>query len=167
MRYAVFLRGVNPMNLRMTVLAATLETSGFENIATLLSSGNAVFDARRQGNATLEAKIEQALRAHAGTAFAAFVRPLDALPGILDNIPRRLPPGSRAIVVFARGAPADPAALQTRRETWALLASSGRQAYGYHTPGRDSSAFMAHLQRHFGNQFTTRTADTVRKCARA
>ena len=45
-RYAAFLRGVGPMNLRMPDLKRSLESAGFTEVKTLLSSGNAVFGGR-------------------------------------------------------------------------------------------------------------------------
>lgn len=53
MRYAALLRGVSPMNCRMADLRRALEAAGFENVVTVLSSGNAVFDARKQATAGL------------------------------------------------------------------------------------------------------------------
>lgn len=46
-RYAAFLRGVNVggVNMKMADVAATLDSAGFENVRTVLASGNAVFDA--------------------------------------------------------------------------------------------------------------------------
>jgi len=50
-RYAAFLRGVSPMNLKMPALKACLEAAGLTDVRTLLSSGNAVFSARRTSTA--------------------------------------------------------------------------------------------------------------------
>lgn len=43
LRYAALLRGVSPTNLRMPELKDALETAGFEDVKTVLSSGNALF----------------------------------------------------------------------------------------------------------------------------
>src|SRR5438034_174716 len=53
-RYAAFLRGVSPMNLKMPALQAALEEDGFTEVKTLLSSGNAVFSGRRAGDTASE-----------------------------------------------------------------------------------------------------------------
>ncbi len=45
-RFVAFLRGVSPMNAKMTQLAYCFETAGFSEVRTLLSSGNVVFSAR-------------------------------------------------------------------------------------------------------------------------
>jgi len=55
-RYAAFLRGVMPMNCRMPALKAAFEAAGFEDVKTLLSSGNVVFSARSASETSLEGR---------------------------------------------------------------------------------------------------------------
>ena len=43
--YAAFLRGVSPMNVKMPDLKLAFEAAGFEDVRTVLSSGNVVFGA--------------------------------------------------------------------------------------------------------------------------
>jgi uncharacterized protein (DUF1697 family) len=61
-RYAALLRGVSPMNCSMPALKQCLEAVGFSNVKTVLSSGNAVFDAPVQEAAALAAKCESAMQ---------------------------------------------------------------------------------------------------------
>ena len=44
-RYAAFLRGVMPTNCKMGDLRAAFEAAGFEDVRTLLGSGNVLFGA--------------------------------------------------------------------------------------------------------------------------
>ena len=44
-RFVAFLRGVSPMNLKMTDLKQCLEAAGFTEVKTILSSGNVAFNA--------------------------------------------------------------------------------------------------------------------------
>jgi uncharacterized protein (DUF1697 family) len=44
-RYAAFLRGVMPTNAKMSDLVKAFEAAGFEDVKTVLSSGNVVFSA--------------------------------------------------------------------------------------------------------------------------
>lgn len=62
-RYAAFLRGVNVggINLKMADVARALEAAGFENVKTILASGNILLDSR-SGVAAVRAKAEGALR---------------------------------------------------------------------------------------------------------
>ena len=167
MRYAAFLRGVSPMNLKMPDLAGALEDAGLGNVRTLLSSGNAVFDARRQDPAALERRVERALQARPGRTFATFVRPLDALERIVARAVHPHPAGTRPIVVFLRGAPAARCELPGRPPAWALQEWEGNELWGYCIPGPAGAPLMRWLERRFGTAFTTRTVDTVRKCCAA
>src|SRR5262245_57472299 len=86
-RYAAFLRGVSPMNLRMPALKATFEHAGFREVKTLLSSGNVVFDARDQEPSAIQRKAEAAMKKELGTVFMTFVRSVDALRAMLKADP--------------------------------------------------------------------------------
>src|SRR5215469_13423681 len=104
-RYAAFLRGVSPMNVRMPELKECLEAAGFSDVRTLLSSGNAVFSARGTSARALERRIEAAIEKDLGLPLLTFVRPIDALQAILAADPYksfRLAAGSKRIVTFLR-----------------------------------------------------------------
>lgn len=155
------------MNLKMPVLARVLEDCGFSKVRTLLSSGNAVFDARGGKRETLEQRIEAALRGQAGRAFNTFVRTHEELDQVLARTGFAHPAGTKRIVVLLRQPMQAADALPIATRGAALLGADGTEAWGYYTPGNDASAFMARLQRRFGPDFTTRTVDTVRKCRAA
>ena len=53
-RYVAFLRGVSPVNAKMTDLKRCFEEAGFTDVRTVLSSGNVVFDSRSSSEAALE-----------------------------------------------------------------------------------------------------------------
>src|SRR5437868_11245353 len=86
-RYAAFLRGVSPMNLKMPALKAALEGAGFTDVKTLLSSGNVVFAARRARDSVIERKIEAAIEQHVGKQFGAIVRSIEELQRLIDADP--------------------------------------------------------------------------------
>ncbi len=62
-RYAAFLRGVNVggINLKMAEVARALEAAGFQNVKTVLASGNILLDSR-SGAAAVRTQAERALR---------------------------------------------------------------------------------------------------------
>jgi uncharacterized protein (DUF1697 family) len=74
--YIAFLRGINVggHNVKMDVLCREFETVGLTQVETFIASGNVIFDSRQTDTATLEAKIEQQLRAILNYEVAAFVR---------------------------------------------------------------------------------------------
>ena len=65
-RFVALLRGVNVGGVKITnaALATTFATEGFENIATVLASGNVAFDVAENGSelSRVKARIEAALR---------------------------------------------------------------------------------------------------------
>ena len=166
-RYAAFLRGVSPQNLRMPILATALRTAGFSNVQTLLSSGNAVFESPTQAPRTIERLIEESLEKVAGRSFSAFVRSSSELTRIVASSNYQHPAGSKRVVVFHRGAPRGIEFIQAHRTSWALLSASSNEIYGFYTPGPDASSLMSYLKRQYGDGFTTRTAETVLKCSAA
>ena len=168
-RYAAFLRGVSPMNAKMPDLKRCFEAAGFEEVKTVISSGNVVFDSRAASEASLERKAEAAMKKHLGNAFLAIVRPLDALREILASDPyagARLPPASKRIVTFLREEPKKlklPIELDGAR----ILAALGREVFSSYVPGPRGPVFMTLIEKTFGKDVTTRTWDTVKKVAGA
>src|SRR5689334_21308096 len=107
-RYAAFLRGVSPLNAKMSEVKTTFERAGFEDVKTLLSSGNVVFTSRRSSSTTLEKNIERALEKHLGRTFLTIVRSIDDLNAILEADPYRsfkLRANSKRVVTFLRNEP--------------------------------------------------------------
>lgn len=87
-RYAAFLRGVNVggINLKMPEVAAALRDAGFENVRTILASGNVLLDATGSA-ATVRKKAEAALRSAFGYDAWVLVYRLDEVKAIRDGYP--------------------------------------------------------------------------------
>src|SRR6186713_2315290 len=99
-RYAAFLRGVSPMNLKMPALKAALEDAGFTDVKTLLSSGNVVFAGRRATDVAIEKKIATTLEENVGKKFGIIVRSIEELDELIAADPYqefRLPAGSKKV----------------------------------------------------------------------
>jgi uncharacterized protein (DUF1697 family) len=169
-RYVALLRGVSPMNCRMPALKQCLEDAGFTEVKTVLSSGNAVFDARKAANATLQRKCEQAMQAGLGRAFATIVRPQDELAALLQADPFarfKLPANAKRVVTFLRTPPEGKASLPDEVQGARILGLRGSEVLTAYVPEPGNPAFMALIEKTFGKDVTTRTWDTVRKCAAA
>jgi uncharacterized protein (DUF1697 family) len=171
-RYAAFLRGVSPMNAKMPELKRCFESAGFTAVKTLLSSGNVVFDAPAGATAAIERKAEAAMKDCLGKAFTAHVRSVKELQAMLDADPFaafRLPADAKRVVTFWReplsAKPRLPVSLREAK----ILAATGREAFSYyvHDPAAKGPAFMVLIEKTFGKNVTTRTWDTVKKCAAA
>jgi uncharacterized protein (DUF1697 family) len=86
--YAVFLRGVNVggVNLKMADVAHALADAGFDNVRTILASGNVVLDSRAGADA-VRTKAETALRKQFGYDAWVLVYPIDIVRAIVDAYP--------------------------------------------------------------------------------
>ena len=160
-RYAAFLRGVSPMNCKMADLKRMLEGAGFDDVVTVLSSGNAVFSCPAAAPGKLERTIE------AATEFATFVRPIGALEKLLAAEPfDGAAPGAKRIVTFLRAAPKKPPKLPIELDGARILAVRGTEVLSAYLPTAKGPVFMTLLEKTFGKDVTTRTWDTVGKVAR-
>lgn len=168
-RYVAFLRGVSPMNAKMPELRAAFEAAGFGNVKTVLASGNVVFDARAASVEALQRKAEKAMEAQLERGFLTIVRPVLALEELLAADPfarLRLPAGAKRVVTFLRG---DPPAVRLPEEVQGarILGVQGREVLTAYVPQAGNPVFMNLIEKTFGKDVTTRTWDTVRKCAAA
>lgn len=171
-RYIALLRGVSPMNCRMPVLQRCLEDAGFTAVKTLLSSGNVAFSTPRSATpAALQKRLEAAMREGADYAFATVVRTASHLQQLIADDPFaafELPPGSKRVVTFLREpASAPEVALPLAWQDARILARRGGEVLCSYVPGDRGPVFMTLLEKTFGKAITTRTWDTVAKCARA
>jgi uncharacterized protein (DUF1697 family) len=158
------------MNARMPALKACFESAGFSNVRTLLSSGNVAFDAHASSMSTLERHAEAAMQSGLGRSFITIVRPQTALQALVASEPFaafQLSPSSKPLVLFLRKPAELSLDLPIHRGDASILAFNGSEALCAYVPGANASGFMGLLERSFGKTITTRTLDTVRKCARA
>jgi uncharacterized protein (DUF1697 family) len=169
-RYVALLRGVSPMNCKMPALQRCFEQAGFTSVKTVLSSGNVVFDARKAAEATLQRKCEQAMEDGMDRGFATIVRSQDALKALLEADPFaafELPPQAKRVVTFLRQPPAGPVDLPGEVEGARILGLRGSEVLTAYVPQPGNPVFMTLIEKTFGKDLTTRTWDTVRKCAAA
>lgn len=170
-RYAAMLRGVSPMNCKMPALKAAFEKAGFDDVKTVISSGNVVFSARACAETTLQKKCEDAMDQHLGRVFMTIVRPVDQLRDLIAANPWKkftLPDNAKRNVTFLREKPAARMKLPVEIEGSAVLALIDREVFSYYVPNRLDIGpdFMQLIEKTFGKAVTTRTWDTVGKLAR-
>ena len=164
--YAAFLRGVSPMNMRMPELKRCLEATGFSDVCTLLSSGNAVFASRAGSRPALERKLEAALQKHLGQVFMTFVRPVEELHELIDSDPFgsfRVAANAKRIVTFLRSKPGSRVRLPIELDGARILSVRDTEVFSAYIPSPRGPVFMRLIEKTFGEDVTTRTWDTVRK----
>jgi uncharacterized protein (DUF1697 family) len=158
------------MNARMAELRRCFESAGFAQVKTVLSSGNVVFDARAASEAALERRIEAAMSKDLGRTFPTIVRPVASLRAILDADPFaafHLPANAKRVVTFLRKAHAAALSLPIEVDGARILAMKDREVFTAYVPSPRGPVFMTLIGKTFGDAVTTRTWDTVRKCAAA
>lgn len=167
-RYVAFLRGVSPMNAKMPELKRCFEAAGFTDVRTLLSSGNVVFNARASSAAALERRAEKAMSSELDRSFSTFVRSADYLQNLVESNPFaafKLQPNAKHIITFLRTTAATKIALPIEKDDASILKMTATEVFAAYVPGDKGPVFMSLLERNFGTRITTRTLDTVRKCA--
>jgi len=151
------------MNCRMAELRRALELSKFEDVKTVLSSGNAVFTARGS-EAVVARRVEAAMRTHLGKTFFTQVRSLDSLIALVEANPWRafrLPRSAKRVVTFLSEAPRPKPKLPFETDGASILAVREGVVLSCYTPSPRGPVFMTLLEKTFGKNITTRTWETV------
>jgi uncharacterized protein (DUF1697 family) len=169
-RYVAFLRGVSPLNAKMPELKRCFEEAGFTNVRTVLSSGNVIFDARSSSHAALERKAEACMQAALGRTFYTVVRSTEFLRALLETDPYAafaLPAHAKRVVSFLRAPHGAPLRLPIESDGAQILSMVNREVFTAYVRSEKGPVFMTLLEKTFGTEITTRTLETVRKCALA
>jgi uncharacterized protein (DUF1697 family) len=168
-RQVVLLRGINlgARAVGMAELRDVLDGHGYEDVRTLLRSGNVVLTATQTGR-TLEQRLEKQLTEAFGFPIPVVVRTRDELAKAIARNPlvKVADNPSRYTVTFF-GAPV-PAARVRELEQLVVapeaLAAAGRELYTWHPDGLARSALAAQLARRRGGAIgTSRNWNTVTK----
>jgi uncharacterized protein (DUF1697 family) len=168
-RYAALLRGVSPMNAKMAELRRVLAEAGFEDVKTVLSSGNVLFSAPAGDTVQLERRVEEVMAKGLPRSFPVIIRRVDALRALLASDPYQrfqLAPGSKRVVTFLRREPSPTPRLPLERDDATILVVQGLEVLSAYVPTGDGPAFMRLIESTFSKDVTTRTWDTVAKLAR-
>lgn len=171
-RYVALLRGVSPMNCKMPDLQRSLEEAGFTAVKTLLSSGNVAFDTARAAAATtLQKRVEQAMQQGMGHSFRTVVRSQAHLRQLVETDPFAaftLRAGAKRVVTFLREPlNAAPVVFPVTHGEACIFGMDGGEVFCSYVPEAKGPVFMQLLEKTFGKDITTRTWDTVTRCAAA
>jgi uncharacterized protein (DUF1697 family) len=158
------------MNCKMDELKRCLETTGFKNVRTVLASGNAVFDSRATSLAAIERKAERAMTQHLSRSFYTIVRSQTQLQALIAADPFSafmVPVNAKKIVTFARESPEERLKVPHSHEGVHIYAIEGCEIFTAYEPHPRGPIFMQFLEKTFGPTVTTRTWETIKKCAQA
>jgi uncharacterized protein (DUF1697 family) len=157
------------MNAKMPELKKAFEAAGFEDVKTVISSGNVVFSARAASEAAIQKKAEAAMEKRLGKSFLTIVRPVDMLRAMLASDPYEalgLPSNAKRIVTFLRETPTAKLRLPVEMSGATIHLMKGTEIFSSYLPTSEGPVFMTLIEKTFGKEVTTRTWDTVTKVAR-
>jgi uncharacterized protein (DUF1697 family) len=171
-RYIALLRGINVGGnnmVRMADLRALLSKMGFEDVQTLLQSGNVVFTGPKKSPAALERELEAALEKGMKVKVDFHVRTADEWRAVIDANPfaAEAKKDPARFVVTCYKSPLDPAKVKaaqaaiTGREK---LRADGRHLYMTFPDGQGNSKAAIVVGRVLG-MGTARNWNTVLKLA--
>lgn len=158
------------MNAKMPELKRAFEAAGFEDVRTVLASGNVVFSAKPAAESTLERRAEAAMQAELDRSFFTIVRPIDALSKLLESDPYarfRLPKAAKRVVTFVRGRPKNKLELPLELDGARILGMREGHVLSAYVPSPRGPVFMTLIEKTFGKQVSTRTWDTLKKIVAA
>jgi uncharacterized protein (DUF1697 family) len=167
-RYVAFLRGVSPMNAKMAELKNAFEQMGFSDVRTVLSSGNVVFSGIDRSESSLVKTIEAGMANYLPRSFPVIVRRIDHLAALLEQDPFsafRISAKEKRVVTFLGEPYHGKLSLPIETDGVRILAMQGDDVFTVYAPHPKGPVFMTLLEKTFGKNITTRTWDTVKKCA--
>lgn len=154
----------------MADLRKCLEEAGYSQVRTVLASGNVVFDAKTAQPSAIEHRIEKVIEEGLGRFFGSTVRTAEHLQTLIESNPFSgfdLDPEAKLVVTFLRRPASTMPQVPMERDGVRILKHLGTEVFTAYVPNEKGPVFMNMLERAFGREITTRTFETVKKCARA
>jgi uncharacterized protein (DUF1697 family) len=167
-RYVAFLRGVSPMNAKMADLKACFEKIGFTDVKTVLSSGNVVFTGPKKTESDLAKAIESGMEKYLPRSFPVIVRTIDHLLTLLKTDPYSdfgASPKAKRVMTFLSQPCKENLMLPVELDGATILTVKGTEVFTAYVPHERGPIFMTLIEKTFGKNVTTRTWDTIKKCA--
>ena len=174
-RYVALLRGIAPTNpnMRNDKLRSVFEKLGFENVKTVISSGNVIFESPSRSAAKLEETIEKALPEHLGFTSTTILRSQGQIKRLVDQNPfkgmEHSQKSSLNVTFLKKKRKIDikfPYQVENRdytlRRMYAGAICSVIDLTSAKTPD-----LMVWLEKQFGKEITTRTWKTVERILKA
>lgn len=174
-KYLAFLRGINVggnHKVPMAELKKILAKLGFENVKTLIASGNVAFESSESNPAKLRLTIEKALQKMFGFEIPTIVRTADQLAALIKADPFKkikVTSLTRSYVTFLGDKP--PKELKksyvSEGKEFRILEVTDGEIFSVLelSPTNRTVDSMNYIQKKFGKNITTRNWNTVQKMA--
>jgi uncharacterized protein (DUF1697 family) len=171
-RYVALLRAINVGGhvVKMDRLRALVEQLDFDDVETVIASGNVLFSSSARSAPALEEKIERHLASALGYEVTTFIRTPSEMHAVadFDPFPGMVQQGHTLSVAFMKRHPGEQVAerLHAMRTDYDELLMHGRELY-WLARGRmsDSKVWRTPMEKVLGGPATSRNVTTVRKLA--
>jgi uncharacterized protein (DUF1697 family) len=168
-RQIALLRGINLASrnrVSMPDLRTALGEAGYEDVATLVQSGNIVLTSTKQPK-TLEREITKLVKDEFGVDAATVVRTRDELAGVIERNPIPDGPSTPKLfqVTFFSGEPDAARVAELSEQDFGdeQVVVIGREAYAWHPGGIHKSKLARELGKGLRGDGTARNWNTVTK----
>lgn len=173
MKYVALLRGIMPQNpnMRGEKLRGVLEKLGFENVKTVINSGNVVFDSRSTSSNALEKKIEAAWPKELGFKSCTIIRSQEELKALYKRKPFKTnvhSPKNYLTVTFFKNHSSKLRTLPRKGPGFTVRGIFKREiCTAVDTTHSGTPEMMRDFEKQFGKEMTTRTWKTLERILRA
>ncbi len=174
-KYVAFPRGINVgghNKLKMEDLRRGFASWGFQNVKTLLASGNIIFEAQDSDPNVLAEIVGRRIAETFGMDVSVIVRTLNQIKRILDTNPFdgvTITKQTRLYVSFLPGRHQSKLKFpyESLEKDFKILSAMEREVYSVLTlnPQSGSIKAMGILEKEFGRNITTRNWNTITKIA--
>lgn len=174
MRYVLLLRGINVGGnmVKMARLKQMLEELGYQQVVTLLNSGNVVFTTEKRSSKALRTEIENKLEETFGFPVHTILLSHTAITALVSSDPFNAIPvtkDTRLYVTFLSEKPSSTLKLPYTSEdnSFRILSVTSSEICSVLdlSLGKGTTDAMQILERAFGRQITTRNWNTIQKIA--
>jgi uncharacterized protein (DUF1697 family) len=170
--YVAFLRGINsgqnPVQ-KMDNLRRIFEGLGFENVQTVIASGNVLFETGLVDRKTLEERVEKALLEETGIDTIAIIRTREEIRDLLARDPFgqvKVAPTMKPYATFLKNALVPRKGLPGKGTGYTIIAILDTVVFSVvDLSSTRTPALMQNLEKEFGKDITTRSWATVLKIA--
>jgi uncharacterized protein (DUF1697 family) len=171
MKYVALLRGIGPSNpnMRNEKLRWVFQELGFQNVQTVITTGNVLFESPSRDVKSLEAAIEDAIQRQLGFSSTTIIRSHQQLRRLAGNNPFGSiedSPTSRLNITFLKKKRKSNLRFpyHAEKKGYTVVGMHGREVCSVvDLSGATTPDLMAWLEKQFGKEITTRTWKTVGK----
>ncbi len=169
--YVALLRGINlgARRIKMSELSDVFDQLGYDDVRTILASGNVIFGSSESSIEVLKSDISRAMKERFGFDTVMQIVPLKALVDLVEHNPfaNLVPsPATHWYVTFLETAPADLGIFDATAGIKFVEARGRMLCYTLDKRSSQTTDFMTMLDKSYGRSTTTRNWNTIVKISR-